>query len=228
MRTALVTGANRGIGLEVARQLALRGMRVLVGARDWDKASQAARTLGAGAEPLQLDVTMAASIEHARRDVEQRLGSIDVLINNAAILVDENGPFLDLSIEDLRHTFETNLFGAAAVSQAFVPGMIDKGYGRVVNVSSRAGQLSTMNDYAPAYAMSKAALNALTKQLAAATRGSGVLVNSACPGWVRTDMGGRHAPRSLQEGADTIVWLATLPDDGPTGEFFSDRRRIDW
>jgi NAD(P)-dependent dehydrogenase (short-subunit alcohol dehydrogenase family) len=114
------------------------------------------------------------------------------------------------------------------VSQAFVPGMIERRYGRVVNVSSGAGQLSTMGTYAPAYSTSKTAVNAFTRQLAAAARGTGVLVNSVDPGWVRSDMGGPSAPRSIEQGADTIVWAATLPDNGPTGGFFADRRHRDW
>lgn len=227
-RTALVTGANRGIGYEVCRQLAVRGLRVLVSARDLEAAMAAANAIGGAADAIQLDVADAESIAAAQRDVHQRFGGIDVLVNNAAILVSEDAGVLDTPIADVRRTLETNVIGAAAVSQAFVPGMISRRYGRVVNVSSRAGQLSSMNSYAPAYSLSKAALNALTRQLAAATAGTGVLVNSACPGWVRTGMGGYHAPRSVEEGADTIVWLATLPDDGPTGEFFSDRRRIAW
>ncbi len=227
-RTALVTGASRGIGLEVSRQLAARGLRVLVSARDRRSAVEAARTIGRNAEAIQLDVSMAPSIDAACDDIGHRFGGVDVLVNNAAVLIAEHAGILETSPDDLRRTFETNVIGPAAVSRSFVPGMVTRGYGRVVNVSSRAGQLSSMTSYAPAYAMSKTALNALTRQLAAATAGTGVLVNSACPGWVRTEMGGHHAPRSVEEGADTIVWLATLPDDGPTGEFFSDRRRIAW
>jgi NAD(P)-dependent dehydrogenase (short-subunit alcohol dehydrogenase family) len=135
---------------------------------------------------------------------------------------------LKTSADDLRATFETNLFGAIAVAQAFVPGMVQRRYGRVVNVSSRAGQLATMGGYAPAYSISKTALNAFTKMLAVETRDSGVLVNSACPGWVRTDMGGPDAPGTVEEGADTIVWLAMLPAEGPTGGFFADRKQIEW
>lgn len=228
MRIVIVTGGNRGIGLEISRQLARRGLRVLVSARDAAKAASAARTIDGDAHPIQLDVTDPASIARAQREVVRRFGAVDVLVNNAAILLAEHQGILETDVEDFRRTFETNVFGAAAVSQAFVPGMIERRYGRIVNVSSEAGQLSTRHGYAPAYSMSKAALNALTRQLAVATEGRGVLVNSACPGWVRTDMGGPGAPRSVEEGADTIVWLATLPDDGPTGGFFSDRRRIDW
>jgi NAD(P)-dependent dehydrogenase (short-subunit alcohol dehydrogenase family) len=228
MPVALVTGGNRGIGLEVCRQLAGRGYRVLLSARDFAKADASARTLDGNVQPLALDVTDAASIARAKADALDRFGRVDVLVNNAAVLLDENRNLFDISTDRFRTTMETNVLGAIGVSAAFVPGMIGRRFGRVVNVSSRAGQLSTMGDYAPAYSISKAALNAFTLQLAAATNGSGVLVNSADPGWVRTDMGGSNAPRSVQQGADTIVWLATLPDNGPTGEFFSDRKRIEW
>ena len=153
---------------------------------------------------------------------------VDIVVNNAAVLVGESRAVLETTDDDLRATFETNVFGAVAVCRAFVPGMIARRFGRVVNVSSQAGQLASMGTYAPAYSMSKSALNAFTRQLAAATRGKGILVNSACPGWVRTDMGGPTATRSVEEGADTIVWLATLPVVGPTGGFFSDRREIEW
>jgi len=227
-RTALVTGGNRGIGLEVCRQLAGRGLQVLLSARDSDAAATAARDIGPDVHAVQLDVISAASIDRARNEIDRRFGGADVLVNNAAILLNEYDSLFETPLDNLRRTFETNVLGAVAVSQAFVPGMVNRGYGRIVNVSSRAGQLTTMSGYAPAYSMSKTALNAFTRQLAVATNGSGVLVNSACPGWVQTAMGGRNAPRSVAEGADTIVWLATLPDDGPTGSFFADRQTIAW
>jgi NAD(P)-dependent dehydrogenase (short-subunit alcohol dehydrogenase family) len=153
---------------------------------------------------------------------------VDVVVNNAGILIAEHEGILETPAADLRATFETNVTGAVAVSQAFVPSMVEHGYGRVVNVSSQAGQLTSMESYAPAYSISKAALNAFTRQLAGEIEGTGVLVNSACPGWVRTDMGGPGAPRSAEEGADTIVWLATLGANGPSGGFYADRRKIDW
>ncbi len=227
-RTALVTGGNRGIGLEVCRQLAGRGLQVLLSGRDPDAAATAARAIGRDVQAIQLDVSNEVSIDHAKTDIDKRFGGVDLLVNNAAIMLNEYDSLFETPLDNLRRTFETNVLGAVAVSQAFVPGMVDRGYGRIVNVSSRAGQLTTMSGYAPAYSMSKAALNAFTRQLADATNGSGVLVNSACPGWVQTAMGGRNAPRSVEEGADTIVWLATLPDDGPTGSFFADRQTIAW
>jgi NAD(P)-dependent dehydrogenase (short-subunit alcohol dehydrogenase family) len=229
-RTALVTGANRGIGLEVCRQLAAKGYRVILTSRDRARGETAAAALrGAGdVTAAVLDVTDAAGIRALAADLERRRVHVDVLVNNAAVLVGESRAVLATTADDLRATFETNLFGVVSVSAAFVPGMVARRYGRVVNVSSKAGQLASMGTYAPGYSMSKSALNAFTVQLAVETRGSGVLVNSASPGWVRTAMGGRGAPRSVEQGADTLVWLATLPATGPTGGFFSDRRAIDW
>jgi len=211
-KVALVTGANRGIGQEVCRQLVAHGLRVVATSRRGE------------AGTIALDVTDLSSISACAKAV----GAVDVLVNNAAILIAENAELLDTSLDDLRRTFDTNVFGVLAVCQAFVPGMISRRYGRVVNVSSAAGQLSSMGTYAPAYSISKTALNAVTVQLAAAVKGSGILVNCVNPGWVRTRMGGTGAPRSIEQGADTIVWAATLPANGPTGKFFSDRRQIDW
>jgi len=175
-----------------------------------------------------VDVTNARSVQALADDLAGRGEHVEVLVNNAAILVDEGQQILRVTPEDLRLTFETNVFGPIAICQALVPAMVARGYGRVVNVSSEAGQLASMTTYAPAYSMSKAALNAFTRQLAATTRGTGVLVNSACPGWVRTAMGGPGAPKTVEQGADTIVWLATLDPKGPTGGFFSDRQPIAW
>lgn len=229
-RTALVTGANRGIGLEVCRQLAATGLRVILTARDGARADAAAATLADSGDVVAatLDVTDEHSVSTLAADLSRRGLQVDVLVNNAAVLVGESISVLEAAVEDLRATFETNLFGVVLVSQAFVPGMIARRYGRVVNVSSQAGQLLSMGTYAPAYSMSKAALNAFTRQLASAAHGRNVLVNSADPGWVRTAMGGPSAPRSVEQGADTLVWLATLPAKGPTGGFFSDRKPIDW
>jgi NAD(P)-dependent dehydrogenase (short-subunit alcohol dehydrogenase family) len=230
-RVALVTGANRGIGLEVSRQLAEKGLRVVLAGRDGRGIDDAVRQLRGqklDATGTVMDVSDETSVRAAARQIMTDVGGVDVLVNNAAVLIAENRDIMATTLDDFRKTFDTNVFGVHAVCQAFVPAMITQRYGRVVNVSSGAGQLSSMGTYAPAYSISKAALNALTIQLAAAVRGTGVLVNCVNPGWVRTRMGGSSAPRSVQDGADTIVWAATLPADGPTGGFFSDRRRTPW
>jgi NAD(P)-dependent dehydrogenase (short-subunit alcohol dehydrogenase family) len=228
---ALVTGANRGMGLETCRQLLDRGMRVAMTARDPAALERAAREVAHEPETLmtvRLDVTDRDSIEAAYRTIMERFGRVDVLINNAAILVFDDSDVLSIPADAFRQTFETNLFGVIEVCRVFVPPMADRGYGRVVNVSSGAGQLTSMSTYAPAYAMSKAALNAFTRILADTYHSRGVLANAVDPGWVRTDMGGLAAPRLVEQGVATTVWLATLPGDGPTGGFFRDRRTIPW
>ena len=228
---ALITGANRGLGLETARQLLARGLHVVLAGRDDDALDRAFRSFDRASEQamtVRMDVTNPESIRSAQRAVAGRFGGVDILVNNAAVLLFENEDVLSIPLDAYRRTFETNLFGAIEVSRVFAPAMAQSGYGRIVNVSSGAGQLARMSDYAPAYSMSKAALNAFTRILAHTYQGSGVLVNAADPGWVRTDMGGPSAPRSPREGVDTIVWLATLPDDGPTGGFFHDRQPIAW
>lgn len=229
---ALVTGANRGLGFETTRQLLAAGMTVVMAGRDVPALERARVTLDLGvrrrAITVPLDVTSIRSIDDAARFVRDRVGAVDVLVNNAAVLVFESADALAIPSNAYRQTFDTNVFGVVDVCRAFVPDMGRRRYGRVVNVSSGAGRLATMSTYAPAYSMSKTALNAFTRQLAAAWRSAGVLVNAVDPGWVRTDMGGPSAPRSVEEGADTIVWLATLPDDGPTGGFFHDRHPTAW
>jgi NAD(P)-dependent dehydrogenase (short-subunit alcohol dehydrogenase family) len=231
-RVALVTGANRGLGFETARQLLANGLSVILAGRDVAALERAHRSLPEQDQPravtVQMDVTSVDSIAAAQRAMTGRVGSVDVLVNNAAVLVGENDDVLSIAADDYRRTFDTNLFGVIEACRAFVPTMARAGYGRVVNVSSGAGQLTTMTSYAPAYSISKAALNAFTRILAHTYRSSGILANVVDPGWVRTDMGGPSAPRSPRQGADTIVWLATLPDDGPTAGFFRDRRAIEW
>jgi NAD(P)-dependent dehydrogenase (short-subunit alcohol dehydrogenase family) len=222
---ALVTGANRGIGFEVSRQLARAGMRVLMGARDQAKGEAAAAALareGGDVESVRLDVADAAQI----RALDPRLGAVDVLVNNAGVDYDTDQSALFADLVRVRKTFETNLFGAWAMAEAVAPGMRARRWGRIVNVSSGAGSLTRMGPGAPGYSASKAAMNALTRLLAAELAGSGVLVNSVCPGWVATDMGGGGRP--VSEGAAGVVWAATLPDDGPTGGFFRDGRPQAW
>jgi NAD(P)-dependent dehydrogenase (short-subunit alcohol dehydrogenase family) len=231
-RVAVVTGGNKGIGLEICRQLAAKGLRVVLTARDEKKGLAAAKTLSkAGGEVgfHPLDVADAGQVAELARWVERELGGVDVLVNNAGILIDgRSASVLSVDPEVFHETLATNFFGPLRLAQALAPGMVKRRYGRIVNLSSGLGQLGEMGDGTPAYRTSKAALNTLTRMLAAATRGSGVLVNSMCPGWVRTDMGGPNASRSVEQGADTATWLATLPDDGPTGGFFRDRKPIAW
>jgi len=230
-RVALVTGANRGIGFEVCRQLASRGFVVFVTARDAAKAKTAAAKLKKARviEPLALDVATARSIKDAAAQVEQRYGRLDVLINNAGINYDtwetaENADIDGTVVE----TITTNLLGPWRVCQAFLPLLRKSRAARIVNVSSESGSLAHMGAGPPAYQVTKAALNALTRTLAAELSGTRILVNAVCPGWVATAMGGAGAPRTVSEGAAGIVWAATLPDDGPTGGFFRDGKPLPW
>jgi NAD(P)-dependent dehydrogenase (short-subunit alcohol dehydrogenase family) len=215
MRTVVVTGANRGIGLEVCRQLAAHGHRVIAGCRD---PSTAPRDLTA----RQLDVTDPESISR----LTEELHDVDVIVNNAAILYDTWAHGYDADLTEVSAALDTNLFGAWRMCEAFVPHLRRSGHGRIVNVSSESGSLAGMSGGTPAYSVSKAALNALTRILAAELRRDGVLVNAVCPGWTATDMGGGGRP--VAEGASGVVWAAELPDDGPTGGFFRDGRALAW
>jgi NAD(P)-dependent dehydrogenase (short-subunit alcohol dehydrogenase family) len=231
-RIALVSGGNRGIGYEICRQLAAQGLTVVLTARDASKGKAAAKALhGEGLDVVfqRLDVTSCRSIRACVAAVAERCGRIDVLVNNAGIMIDARGSrFLDSKLDTYRDTLEANLFGPLQLAQAVVPLMKVNRYGRIVNLSSGLGQLSDMQAGTPAYRISKTALNALTRILAAEFRDNNVLANSMCPGWVQTGMGGESAPRTPAEAADTAVWLATLPDDGPTGGFFRDRQPVPW
>lgn len=234
-RTALVSGANRGIGFEIVRGLARLGVLAVIGARETKDGLAAAEKLqseGLDVPVVALDVDQEGSAAQAVAEVKRIYGRLDVLVNNAAVLIDGPGGFkaslFDLKADTLRRTMETNLMGPIRLIQAAAPLMREQGYGRIVNVSSIAGQLADMGSGYPAYRMSKAALNALTRIAAAELGGGDIKVNAMCPGWVRTDMGGANADRSPEEGADTAIWLATLPDDGPTGGFFRDRKPIAW
>jgi NAD(P)-dependent dehydrogenase (short-subunit alcohol dehydrogenase family) len=234
-RVALVTGANRGMGLEIVRQLSRLGLIAVLAARDLEKGKVAADTLAAEefyVPVVALDVTDADSIRAAVAEVRGLFGRIDVLVNNAAILKEgllpEDTSVLDVSGDLVNLTFLTNTVGPLRMIQATVPGMRERGYGRIVNLSSGAGQLAEMGSGFPAYRLSKSALNALTRITAAELGAHEIKINSVCPGWVRTDMGGPHATRTVEHGAETAVWLATLPEDGPTGGFFRDMKPIPW
>lgn len=230
-RIALVSGGNRGIGLEIVRQLAAKKLTVLLTSRDLSAGEAAARALAAGGLAVvarQLDVTDQAGVDRLGAAIEAEFGRLDVLVNNAGVYLDRGQSGVDADLDVVRATLESNLYGAWRLCKAFIPLMRRGGYGRIVNVSSGMGQLQEMEGGSPAYRVSKTALNALSVILADELRGTGILVNAVCPGWVRTAMGGDAAPRSVEQGADTPVWLATLPDDGPTGGFFRDRQPIPW
>jgi len=222
----LVTGANKGIGYEAARQLAERDCAVWLTARDRARGEAAAHKLGSGARFLQLDVTDAESIVRAAKEFASANPRLDVLVNNAAILLDREEGILELGEDTLQQTMDANVIGPWRVAQAFAPLLRKSAAPRIVNVSSGGGQLSDPSSWAPAYCMSKTALNGLTVQLAAAL--PKCAVNSVCPGWVRTDMGGSGASRSVAQGADTIVWLAMDAPQALTGTFLRDRRVIPW
>lgn len=223
----LITGATRGIGLAAAGLLSRRGARVIIGGRDADRAEAAALSLGNGVEWVRLDLVDDVSLTAAATEIGRRHGHLDVLVNNAAILLDHYGSLLDLEPETLRETLETNVIGALRVTRAMRP-LLDRAQApRVINVSSGAGQLEgEPQAWAPAYSISKTALNMLTQQLTAAL--PHFRINSMCPGWCRTEMGGAEAPRTPEEGAETLVWLALDAPDSLRGRFVRDREIIPW
>lgn len=233
-KVAVVTGANRGLGFEASRQLAKKGYQVILTSRDEAKGKAAAEKLQA--EGLNvifhpLDVTNDESSQQLANFIREQFGKLDVLVNNAAISIDSQtgaNSVFDAKIDTLRQTMETNVYGVLRVTQALIELMKKQNYGRIVNVSSGAGQLTDMGSGYPAYRISKTALNALTRIFSNELQGKNILVNSVCPGWVKTDMGGPNAPRTPEQGVDTIVWLATLPDGSATGGFFRNRQPIDW
>jgi NAD(P)-dependent dehydrogenase (short-subunit alcohol dehydrogenase family) len=230
VKTVLVTGANKGIGFEVARQLAGKGFQVFIGARNRDAGRKAADEIakkGGEATFLEIDVADNASVTAAAREFARATGHLDVLVNNAGIIVDGDNAILVISDELFRKTLETNTLGALRVTRAFAPLLKKSKAPRVINVSSGGGQLTGGADgWSPAYCISKTALNGVTSQLATAL--PKFAVNSVCPGWVRTDMGGQGASRSVEEGADTIVWLAADAPQKLTGKFLRDRKEIPW
>jgi NAD(P)-dependent dehydrogenase (short-subunit alcohol dehydrogenase family) len=234
-RIALVTGANKGIGFEVARQLVRRNFRVFIGARKEKAGEAAAEKLRAeGVKEdygeitfIKIDVSNPDSIRRAADEFSRSTDRLDVLVNNAGILLDDDKDVLTTTPEIFETTFRTNTLGALLVSQAFVPFLKKSAAPRIVNVSSGGGQLADGADgWAPAYCVSKTALNGVTSQLAAAL--PKFAINSVCPGWVRTDMGGANATRSVAEGASGIVWLVSDAPQSETGKFWRDRKVIPW
>ncbi|MFA5117293.1 MAG: SDR family NAD(P)-dependent oxidoreductase [Candidatus Omnitrophota bacterium] len=256
-RVAIITGADRGIGLEVSRQLAMLGLRVVLTSPDRARGEAAAAKLnrqGLGVVYQKLDLLNDNDIRALKSFIVRKIGRVDILINNAGVMLDSGrskiegllsrrireipkrsgfsqGPgILEVNLDIVRATLEINTLGALKMCQAFLPLMMKAGYGRVVNVSSSLGQLNDMTDEdkVPAYQMSKTALNSLTRMAASAAGGYNVAVNSVCPGWTRTDIGGMSAPQATKEAAGTILWLANQPDNGPTGGFFREKKRIPW
>ena len=223
-----MSGANRGIGLEVVRQLAQRGFTAVLGSRDLEKGRAAAEGLGGlDVDPRRLDVADPGSVRELASELEDAYGRLDVLVNNAATLYDTWQTGVDADLDVVHEALETNLFGAWRTAQACLPLLRRSEHGRIVNVSSGGGALSSMGAGTPAYSVSKAALNALTRILAAELRGDRILVNAVCPGWVATDMGGPGG-RPVEQGGASVMWAVLLPDDGPTGGFFRDGRQLDW
>ena len=223
MKTVFITGAYRGLGLEVARQLSERGWKIILSARRKNEGNAAAAKLK-NASFVELDITNAASVKAAAKAVDQ----LDVLINNAAIIPEGDQDVLTIRPEVMASTIETNALGALRVAQAFVPHLLRSSAGRIINVSSAAGQLSDMGTWSPAYAASKTTLNAITCLLAPALGNKRIAVNSVCPGWCRTEMGGATAQRSAEEGAAGIVWLAAEAPQDKTGLFWRDKEVISW
>lgn len=236
-KIAIITGANRGLGFETCRQLANQGVKVILTSRSADEGNAAAQSLQA--QDLEvifhaLDVTDQTSVYRLADWVTKQFKRLDILVNNAGIFLDTSGAdgtgasVFNTDIDLIRNTLETNTYGALRVMQALIPLMQRRKRGNVVNVSSGMGQLSAMNGNYPGYRLSKTALNALTRIFADELKDTQIKINSVCPGWVRTDMGGPNAERSIEKGAETIVWLATLPQDGPSGGFFRDKVPISW
>lgn len=235
-RVAVVSGGNRGIGLEICRQLLAQGVSVVLGSRDAGAGNRAAVALEAEIKPpaakivgRQLDVVDPDSVKRCADFVTDHFGQCDILVNNAGIMTEpRDGSLLQTSPAVFREILDVNVMGAVMMCQAYVPLMKTMGYGRIVNLSSGLGQLERMGPGLPAYRISKTALNALTRTLAAELKADGILVNSVSPGWVKTEMGGNNADRSVEEGAETAVWLCLLPSTGPTGGFYRDRKAIPW
>ena len=232
VKSALVTGGNRGIGFETCRQLAQASFKVILTSRNKEKGEEAVKKLVAeklDVYYLQLDVTDLDSIKRAREIIEENFGALDVLVNNAGVFLDKSKDISNLKDGILEATFEVNFFGAFYMMREFIPLMKKNGYGRIINVSSQYGDFeNALNPIEGAYKLSKHSLNALTRMMASAVDGQKIKINSMCPGWVRTKMGGLFATKKVEDAPDTIIWLATLDDNGPTGKFFSDRQEVEW
>ncbi|MCG7211570.1 SDR family NAD(P)-dependent oxidoreductase [Paenibacillus mucilaginosus] len=237
-RIALVTGGNRGIGMEIARQLSLKGLHVLIGCRDGEKGRLAVEQLnrqeGVKVDWDVVDVSCRGSIDDMMKRIVSKYGRLDVLVNNAGVILDRGVSILEVKETVMRETFETNYFGVLNLIQAVVPLMKKQNYGRIVNLSSGVGAFQVhqgllgLKGKSAAYRISKTMLNALTCLAAHEVGDADIKVNAACPGSVRTDMGGKDAPLSVAEGADTAVWLATLEENGPNGGFFRNRLKAEW
>ncbi len=231
-RVVVVTGGNRGIGREICRQLAKLDLMVVLTSRSQKDGLEAVAEFDKQELPVRycpLDVTDPSHILKLKDFLIKEFGRCDCLVNNAGIFLDNNeGNFFNTDVATVRETMETNVCGPYLLCQALVPLMKKNNYGRIVNLSSGLGQLSEMGGGYPAYRMSKTAINVVTRVLAAELADTNILVNSMCPGWVKTRMGGSGAVRSVEQGADTAVWLATMPDGGPTGKLFRDRKEISW
>lgn len=232
---ALVSGGNRGIGKEICKQLASKGVLVLLGSRDRAQGEAAAAEIheqvGGEIEVVELDVSSAESIQAAAEHIKSSHGRLDILVNNAGVFLDnkkDETSVFNVSVDTIQQTLLTNLYGPLQLIQQLVPLMQKQSYGRIVNLSSGMGQLSEMGGGSAAYRISKTSLNALTKIVHAELKSDQIKINAICPGWVKTDMGGENAQRTVTQGADTAVWLATLNANGPNGGFFRDRQQIDW
>ena len=227
-QNVLITGANKGIGFEISRQLGQLGFKVVLTARNENLGQQAVNKLKSqnfDVEFIQMNVTNSDSVNSAYKKFKAKYSQLDVLINNAAILLDKTN-ILKMPIPLLQQTIETNVYGVIDVIRRFFPVMAEGG--RIINISSEQGSLIRMGTYAPAYSISKAMLNAVTRQFAKVLANRGISVNTMHPGWVRTDMGGRTAPLSLEQGAETAVWLATEAPHSFTGKFFSEKKEMEW
>lgn len=230
-KVAIVTGANRGIGFETCRQLSQLGIVTILTSRDEAQGRKAVSSLSKASPDLlyhQLDVADRDSITRLRMFVIDKFNRCDILVNNAGVFLDRGVSIFNLEEEILQETIEINSFGALKMSQEFLPLMQAAGYGRIVNVSSAMGSISSMGGGSAAYKLSKLMMNGMTRIMAAEIEQEDIKINTMAPGWVRTDMGGSNAPRSLSQGADTIIWLATLLADGPSGGFFEDRTPAAW